>query len=928
MRPRGGNPEAARNMSMVKADEKNSVTAGDAPAMAEARRQGNRHRHGGDTAGKQIDTAAVRGERWRVEQELRDHGVDTTRAPASIKCPFHGGPDGESNASAEIRKYDGVYRFVCHAAGCETCEDVFGLRAKFQGKTVEQVMSEWRKDPAAASTMVETNGHGSGMPSPSRRDVPLANATEPGPPTQDRHYTILPPSNCKPGFVQIEELGRDVRVFDSVDAWLGFYQNCKGKTVTDYSEGYADPTTGEMRLLKLRVEPGWGEKKDGTPVKKSFVTAHIAADGKVYGFWPSDGLRPMYLNRQARKVVSADGYLKDVVIVEGEKAADALGEVGVAAITSHGGADVGGRKMLKVDWSLLKNACVIFWPDHDPLAAHRAGKDDQGNDVITRGREGHLYMQNLAKYLSQAINVSPWWIDPSTIENLPEKGDAADVVAMFAESDAATAALQQILARKTNMREEPEVNVQASDQSELVDDTHARPLEESDMRAAQIVRERFGADIRYHYERKQWMVYSRGVWSTELQAHVPQCAKTVAAESFARLEEAEVRDPGKIVRNLQSSKGIASVMTLLQSEPGIAVRTAQFDTDNFVLNCRNGTIDLRTGMLRPHNPADYCTKIVPIDYAAGARCDLWDQHLNRIVNGDQEKIRYLKRLFGYFATGDISVEEFYVFFGNGANGKSKTVEMLQYCLGEYAGVAPESLIMARKHGQEHPTELADLKGKRLVVLSETEGNGTLALQRIKRLTGDPTVKARWMRGDFFEFARTHKMLLMSNHKPLVNEDSEAAWRRIRLLPFDQVIPVEERDEHFGEKLKEEASGILRWIVEGAVERLQHGLETPSSVVAATATYREESDDLAEFLRSEIVVGSNCRITRSDLRDAYHNWCARSGEKPLKDKELYTRIRNIDGVKYHQWRHIDNKPERGFQGIGPVHAQVRGPRMVA
>jgi putative DNA primase/helicase len=880
-----------------------------------------------------LDLDVIRDNEVRLIELLRSHGVNVN-STNSIRCPFHGGENGDKDPSAEIRRYPGAWRFKCHAAGCEICEDFFGVLAKFRNCTNDEAIADYRREHADAAKKPGTSPWSAKKqeqyPNPDRRDQP-SQASAP-------RYTYGSAKNQKPGYAYCNETGKDVRVFESIDAWRQFYE--RGRKVTDYSDGYADPRTGELKFLKLRVEPGFGKNEDGSPEKKSFVTAHVAADGKVYGFWPSQKY-PLYLNAEARPHFAKHGNFDSVVMVEGEKAADAMNDVGEPAVSVPLGAktSMDNKALDALDWSPLTRAAVMFWPDHDPIKEHTIGRDDKGKEIKVTGRAGRIFMKRLVEYLEKNHDCIPYWIDTDKITpEMPAKGDAADVVKRInpiegedpraASRSAIKAILKLAQPAIGNSCDAAARGPTNETQPAMIEVGETTPMEESDMRAAQLVRQQFGENIRYQYERKQWMVYNHGVWKCDVMGFVPQCVKQIASQSLDRLSSAGVRDADKVSRSLQSGKGVASVMTLLQSEPGMSVISSWFDRDNFLLNCQNGTVDLRSGQLKPHDRFDYCTKIVPIFYDADAPRPLWESHLKRIFPGDSAKVAYLKRLFGYFATGDISVEEFYVFHGDGANGKSKTVEMLQHCLGEYAGVAPESLIMMRKSGPEHPTELADLKGKRFVVLSESESSGTLALQRIKRLTGDSVIKARWMRGDFFEFARTHKMVLLTNHRPRVNESSEAAWRRIRLFPFDHTIPKTERDDKIIEKFQAEASGILSWIVEGSVERLKHGLEPPTSVSAATDEYRNDSDAFGRFLADEVEFEASGRVTRDELCAAYRNWAGRTeGSEELNNNKIYERIRGIPGVKDGQWKH-ERTPVRGFNGIRLRFAQAQSMRLAS
>jgi putative DNA primase/helicase len=365
---------------------------------------------------------------------------------------------------------------------------------------------------------------------------------------------------------------------------------------------------------------------------------------------------------------------------------------------------------------------------------------------------------------------------------------------------------------------------------------------------------------------------------------------------------------------MESAAGLSAILTLAKTEPGISVTSDELDRSDFLLNCANGTLDLRTGKLGQFNRADMLTKMIGTPYDPAAKAPLWMQFLDRIMAQDAELIEYLQRVAGLMLTGDISVQELWILYGNGANGKSVFVDTLLELLGEYAGVAPDSLLIARSHA-EHPTELADLKGKRLVVASETEEGGKLRLQLVKKLTGDGVLKARFMRQDFFEFRRTHKTILVTNNRPRISESTEAVWRRIRLIPFNVVIPSEERDDKLLSKLRKELPGILARAVQGCVAWQLTGMRPPAKVLLATDEYRAEADPLGDYIESNLIVAQGKRVGRADLWNDYLSWAAKVGERDHLDRnQLYERVRRLEGVEDGTWK-LAQTAIRGFRGVG-------------
>jgi len=253
-------------------------------------------------------------------------------------------------------------------------------------------------------------------------------------------------------------------------------------------------------------------------------------------------------------------------------------------------------------------------------------------------------------------------------------------------------------------------------------------------------------------------------------------------------------------------------------------------------------------------------------------------------------MRFVQRWHGHCLSADIREQYLPIYHGEGNNGKSVLLDTISAVMGDYAGEAPPDLITVRKH-PEHPTEIADLLGKRLVVASETERDAELRLQLIKRLTGNARLKARRMRQDYFEFARSHKMILVTNNRPAIKEDTEAAWRRLRLVPFDVIIPKEQRDPDLMRKLRSEWPGMLAWMVRGCVDWLREGLTEPDAVVVATEAYRGAANSLEAFLTECCTLGEGLVCRSSDLLAAYGEWCARQRRIPLQGRALAAALKS-------------------------------------
>lgn len=403
--------------------------------------------------------------------------------------------------------------------------------------------------------------------------------------------------------------------------------------------------------------------------------------------------------------------------------------------------------------------------------------------------------------------------------------------------------------------------------------------------------ERFAAmwsnRLRYCHPIGKWLTWDGRRWKHDNEGLPKRLAgETARAMLRAAAASADAKAYAEWALESEESRRISAMVELGRCQSTLVVKPDQLDADPWTLNVRNGTIDLRTGGLGPHRREDYMTKIATVDYDPEADCPLFRAVLNRIFGGHEALIRWVRRFLGYALTGDSSEQILPVFFGAGANGKSVLLDTLAGLMGDYATDAPPYLLTEGKHS-EHPTEIADLMGRRLVVASETEDGAAFRMQLVKRLTGDTTLKGRYMHQDYFSFPRTHKLVLVSNNRPRVREDSEAVWRRLRLVPFDVVIPPAERDPRLLAKLRAERPGILAWLVTGCLEWQREGLGESEEVTRATGAYRAAEDQIGRFIDDCCDVDENTPRDSSaffapwgTLVAAYAAWAERVGESAL------------------------------------------------
>lgn len=418
------------------------------------------------------------------------------------------------------------------------------------------------------------------------------------------------------------------------------------------------------------------------------------------------------------------------------------------------------------------------------------------------------------------------------------------------------------------------------------------------------IRDHLGNDLLY-VTGMGWALWNGTRWDTRglpAQGYVTQHLDHIVRADAVRLAKHEQMQATpkefqraghlfKFAKHAGDLMGIRRAMAL--AEPMLAVSANELDKDPWMLGCNNGTIDLRTGQLRPPDRDQLITKSTRVDYDPGATCPTWDAFLQRIFRGRPEILPFLQRLAGFWLTGLTDPQYLVVLYGTGSNGKTTMVKTLAAAMGDYAGPASPDLLMA-KHGSEHPTGMADLQGLRFVYAVESGEGGRLNEERVKALTGSDTIKARRMREDFFSFEPSHKLAMLTNHKPLIRGRDEGIWRRVKLVPYLERITGNEVDPSLVTRLAAEYPGILRWMVEGARMFHEDGgrLTPPESVDDATNAYRTESDVLGAFVSEECLLDEKASALTSELYLVYTSWCDDNGERPMSKKALGLRLQEM------------------------------------
>jgi putative DNA primase/helicase len=403
--------------------------------------------------------------------------------------------------------------------------------------------------------------------------------------------------------------------------------------------------------------------------------------------------------------------------------------------------------------------------------------------------------------------------------------------------------------------------------------------------------DQYGKDIRFCHPWGVWLHWDGQRWKRDQTGTVRRWAKIVVRSIYGEIAVAATKEQRTLIwkhaNKSESAAARASMLKLAEAENGIHIEPEEMDRDPFLLNVLNGTLDLRTGHLRPHNQADNITKLAPVMYDPDAECPTFLAFLDRVLP-DLEVRRFLRRMTGYGMTGITSEQCLAFFYGGGANGKSTYLDVIHDMLGDYAQTAAPDLLTSRG-GDRHPTELADLFGARWVSSIEVDEGKRLAETLVKQMTGGDKMKARFMRTDFFQWTPTHKLLLAANHKPEIRGTDYAIWRRIRLVPFTVTIPEGERDGNLGEKLRAELPGILNWAIAGCLEWQRSGLGIPQTIRDATEEYRQEQDILARFVEEKCVTDPQAWVASGVIYAVYVAWCKGGGEEPISNTAFGKRL---------------------------------------
>ena len=413
--------------------------------------------------------------------------------------------------------------------------------------------------------------------------------------------------------------------------------------------------------------------------------------------------------------------------------------------------------------------------------------------------------------------------------------------------------------------------------------------------AERLIREH-GDSIRYLAAWKKWLVWDSTHWKTDESGALihGKGLETVRNLYDELLKTNDYRERIEIEKYAMISESVRRRESTIKSaswKKELNITGDQLDPNPWLLNVRNGTINVLTGEFSGHRQEDMITKIANVDYDPNADCPMWKQFIREIMDYKADVINFLQTASGWAITGNTEEQTMFILYGSGANGKTTFLNTILSILGDYATATPTETFM-RKTGDQITNDIARLRGTRFVTTTEAEQGRRLSEPLIKKITGNDQMTARFLYGEFFNFLPTFKIFMATNHKPIIKGTDYGIWRRIKLIPFTTRIPEEKQDRRLEEKLKAEASGILNWLLEGTARWKKEGLVAPATILNATNEYRGEMDVIGNFLKECCTAKEGETIRIRELFKAYADWCDDNNEHAVSERFFSLRLKEM------------------------------------
>lgn len=418
----------------------------------------------------------------------------------------------------------------------------------------------------------------------------------------------------------------------------------------------------------------------------------------------------------------------------------------------------------------------------------------------------------------------------------------------------------------------------------------------TDMGNAQRLVRLFGSNLRYSIRRRKWLVWVGANWQWDDEVLVVQYAKRVVKALYEQAskeqDDASRASLAKWALTSESTSRLMAMVKSAESEEAIQISDDDVDSDPYLFNVKNGTVNLTTGQLQPHNKEDYITKVSPVSWDLSAPGEQWQHFLSDVTGDNADLTEYLARAVGYSLTGNAQEDIVFFVYGPGGNGKSTFLSTIHKLMGDYAGTVPVKAIIASSDQHSgHRDEIASLVGTRMVLGAETPERMKIDMGLIKALTGGDAIAVSRKYERTFTFRPTFKPWLYGNSKPRIPEIDDGTWRRLRLVPFlAQFKRGENEVADMEERLEKELPAILKWAVEGAVKWREFGLTDVDVVAKATSEYRAEEDVVGQFIDDCCEHSTAWRVAKASMYERYKQWCEENGENPLGTRTFTLRLR--------------------------------------
>ncbi len=381
-----------------------------------------------------------------------------------------------------------------------------------------------------------------------------------------------------------------------------------------------------------------------------------------------------------------------------------------------------------------------------------------------------------------------------------------------------------------------------------------------------------------------WHVWDDKRWRPDDDGEAARVYTNMIKDAYAELAQLAEDDRKQAFKDLLAAERrnfAEGALWFAACRPEMAVAASRLDGNRMLLNCANGTLDLDSMQLGPHNMDHHITKLCRGAWHADAGETRWSKFVAEIL--PDETIRaFVQRLMGSALPGRVREHVLPILTGSGGNGKSTFIEAVLHALGDYGMQADPTLLMASRH-DAHPTGQAALQSRRLAVCMETAHGRQLDAPTAKQLTGGDTITARYMRKDFFSFEPSHTMIMVTNHKPVVDGNDDALWRRLVVVPFEQTFSRDDADPDLKAALESEPDAVLSWMIQGWLQYREHGLAIPGAVRIATEAYQADSDAVGRFIDELFYPTQFGNEASSDVFAAWQKWCSANGEEQITQK---------------------------------------------